>query len=103
MTLSAVAATAGLTGAFTAAAAYTFAQSKPAPAHVPQVPMLPTPQQSAPPSPIVEIQVVHHSGYAPGTVVSGGGSLRPPSAAPGAAPLPPPAPVCVSTPSKPCP
>ena len=107
LTISAGAATVGLTGAFTAAAAVTFAGGSNPPPAPPAVPLKPTPQQTAPPAPIVDVKVVHQAGYAPGTyrppASSGGVALpRPPVSAPGAMPAPPPPPVCVGTPSKPC-
>lgn len=49
--------------------------------------------------PTVIRKVVHHVGWPPGAVSSG---PRPPYQGPGWGPLPPPKPVCHSTPSLPC-
>ena len=65
----------------------------------PQVPVAAMPVQQPP---TVVQSVVHHP-YKAGTPSKAAGTApRPPSRAPAAAPHPPPAPVCHSTPSKPC-
>lgn len=85
----------GLTWLFTNLAEAFFSGRQPAAQLPPAVPVAAVPVQSAPP---VVQTVVHHSGYPP----TGGGAPRPPSQGPVAAPAPPPAPACHSTPSKPC-
>jgi len=85
----------GLTWVFSNLAEAFFSGKAPA-AQLPHaVPVAAAPVQKAPP---VVQTVVHHSGYPP----TSGGAPRPPSQGPAAAPAPPPAPVCHSTPSKPC-
>jgi len=62
----------------------------------------PPPEVAAAPvqkPPTVIRKVIHHSGWPPGTA---GSAPRPPYQGPGLAPLPPPKPVCHSTPSLPC-
>jgi hypothetical protein len=86
----------GLTWLFTNLAESYFSGKQPAAPLPPTVPVAAAPVQAAPP---VIQTVVHHPGYAPS---SGGAAPRPPAQGPAAAPPPPPAPVCHSTPSKPC-
>lgn len=96
---------AGLTGAVAAVTAGSFSTAVPdVSARPPRVPQESRPVQSAPPTPVVIIKVVH-------SALSSGGSLRPPASGPAAAapargqaapPPPPPAPACHSTPSRPC-
>jgi len=86
----------GLTWLFTNLAEAFFSGKEPTAQLPPAVPIAAAPVQKAPP---VVQTVVHHSGYPP---TSGGVAPRPPSQAPAAAPAAPPAPVCHSTPSKPC-
>jgi len=86
----------GLTWLFSNLAEAFFSGRAPAAQLPPVVPVAAAPVQKAPP---VVQTIVHHSGYPPS---SGGAAPRPPSQGPAAAPAPPPAPVCHSTPSKPC-
>ncbi len=86
----------GLTWLFTNLAEAFFSGKAPAAQLPPTVPVAAAPVQTAP---SVIQTVVHHVGYPPS---SGGSAPRPPSQGPAAAPAPPPAPVCHSTPSKPC-
>jgi hypothetical protein len=119
-TITAICSVVGLSGIFSAAAAFTFS-GKPAAAHheaPPVVPSAAAPEQKPAPAPIVVTQVVHislgYGSYTGGGASSGGGSASyaPPAAAPAPGapappaaappPPPPPPPACVSTPSKPC-
>ena len=94
VTSAAVAAALAVTWAFSNMAE-AFFSGRPQVVSPPQVPALATPVQQARP---VITKVVHHpAGSRPGASAPGA-----PGSAPVAAPKPPPAPVCHSTPSKPC-
>ncbi|HEY1419812.1 MAG TPA: hypothetical protein VGG90_03790 [Candidatus Dormibacteraeota bacterium] len=95
-TAGGVASAVGLTWLFATLAETYFSGRPPAAQLPPNVPVAAAPVQKAPP---VIQTVVHHPGYAP---AAGGTAPRPPAQGPAAAPAPPPAPVCHSTPSKPC-
>ncbi len=92
-TLVSVAGALGLTWLFSGFAEAYFSGRTPAPPQ-PHVPLAAAPVQKPP----KVIQTVVHKPYGTGP----GQTVRPPSQAPGMAPAPPPAPVCHSTPSRPC-
>ncbi|HET7420652.1 MAG TPA: hypothetical protein VFL27_09745 [Candidatus Dormibacteraeota bacterium] len=96
LTLLGVGGALGFTWGFANLAEAYFSGKPPPPPAPPNVPRLAVPLQHPPP---VITTIVHHRGTAPGT---SGAAPQPPGSAPGAAPVPPPAPVCHSTPSKPC-
>jgi hypothetical protein len=98
-TLGGAAGALGLTWLFSNLAATYFSGKAPVAAAPPPVPVAAAPVQKPP----TVIQTIVHHPYRPGSNPSTGGSApRPPSSGPVAAPPPPPAPVCHSTPSKPC-
>ena len=98
-----------LTGALSVVSAASFAvatSSSSAPSHVPGIPPEAAPVQSAPPSPLVIVRVVHVPA-SPGNSYARSSRIAPPRKAPSAGsppppPAPPPPPVCHSTPSHPC-
>ena len=93
----------GVSGIFSVVAAQTYSGTSTTTTSavaVPSVPIAPAPIQVAPPTPIVITEVIHHPGQGTTRVSSG---PRPPGQAPAPAAYPaPPAPVCHSTPSRPC-
>jgi hypothetical protein len=91
----------GLTWLFSNLSAAYFSGKPPTAAvvHPPKVPVAAAPVQKPP---TVIQTVVHHPFGGPAVPAPGGTAPRPPAQGPAPAPPPPAAPVCHSTPSKPC-
>ncbi len=98
-TLGGAAGALGVTWLFSNLAATYFSGKMPVAQAPTPVPVAATPVQKPP----AVVQTIVHHPYKPGSKPAPvGAAPRPPSKAPAAAPPLPPAPVCHSTPSKPC-